>query len=230
MRTPFFLTLGRSLAFLLMVYVPTFVLVSAFVMARARTAADEEATAAIAVPLVMVLSLAIALLLIARISRGRFAPFGFRTVGAKSLLIGLGLGIGCGILLRWLSTALNVQQSEPLFAGLGGWQLVAFFWLLAPLQEEVIFRGLLQTTLQGGIPSRIPIASRKLSVAALLTAIVFALVHFALLGMGASIGASALIVIGALVLGLAAGHMRWTTESLIPAIVIHASFNVMGSL
>ena len=226
----FLLTLGRGLALLLMVYVPSFALVSVFVASRAGTAGNEGAAVAAAIPLLTALSLGIALLLIARIAGGCFESFGFRIVGVKPLLLSLGLGVGFGVLLRWLATVLNVQQPDFPFPGLAGWQLIAFSWLVAPVQEEIIFRGLLQTTLQSGIPGLITIGSRKLSVAALVAAIMFALVHCALLGMGASPGVAAFIVFGALVLGLAAGHMRWSTGSLVPAVLIHALFNIIGSI
>lgn len=224
------LTLGRGLGFLLAVYVPSFALASALVASRAGTAGDEGAAAAAAIPLVMALSLAIALLLVAGITGGRFGSFGFRGVALKPLLLSLGLGVGFGILLRWLATALNVQESAFPFAGLAGWQLVALSWLAAPIQEEIIFRGLLQTTLQSGIPGLITIGPRKLSVAGLVAAIVFALVHCALLGMGVPAGAAVFIALGALVLGVVAGQMRWSTGSLVPAVVVHALFNIIGSI
>lgn len=222
----FLLTLGRGLALLLAVYVPTFALVSAFVASRAGTA--EGVSVGAAIPLVIALSLGISLLLIAVMGRGRFGSFGFRAIGVKSLLLSLGLGLGLAVPLRCLATLLNVQQ--PGFLEFTTWQLIAFSWLAAPVQEEIIFRGLLQTVLQSGIPTLIPIGSRKLSVAALVSAMAFALVHFALFGMGASFGATAFMVFGALVLGVVAGQMRWSTGSLVPAVLIHALFNIIGSI
>ena len=222
------MTLGRGLALLLAVYVPAFALVSTFIMLRAGAVDDASTLVGAAIPLVIAISLGISLLLIAVRGGGQFRSFGFRGVGTRTLLLSLGLGLGFGVLLHWLATLLNVQQSR--FPGFAAWQLIAFFWLAAPVQEEIIFRGLLQSTLQGGIPSLISIGSRKLSVAALVSAIAFALVHLALFGMGATSGATALVVFGALVLGVAAGQMRWSTGSLVPGIVMHALFNIVGSI
>jgi len=221
-------TLGRGVAILLAVYVPTFVLVSAFIMFKANSADDGLASVGTAIPLVISISLVIALLLISTLGDRDFRSFGFVTVGTKTLLMSIGIGLGFGLVLRSLSTILSIPQTG--FPGLAFWQLIAFFWLAAPVQEEIIFRGLLQSTLQNGVPGHISIGSRKLSVAALISAIAFALVHFALLGIGATPGAIASVIFGALALGVAAGQMRWITGSLLPGIVMHSLINVIGSI
>ena len=224
----FLMTLGRGVAILLAVYIPTFVLVSAFIMFRANSADDELASVGTAIPLVISISLVIALLLISTIGDRQFRYYGFMTVGTKTLFMSIGIGLGFGLVLRYLSTILNVPQTE--FPGLAFWQMIAFFWLAAPVQEEIIFRGLLQSTLQKGIPSHIYIGSRKLSAAALISAIAFALVHFVLLGIGATPGTIAFVIFGALALGIAAGQMRWITGSLLPGIVMHSLINIIGSI
>ena len=224
----FLLTLGRGVAILLAVYVPTFVLVSAFIMFRANSADDGLASVGTAIPLVISISLVMALLLISTIGDRHFRSFGFMTIGTKTLFMSIGIGLGVGLVLRYLSTVLNIPQAG--FPGLASWQLIVFFWLAAPVQEEIIFRGLLQSTLQNGIPSLISVGSRKLSVAALISAIAFALVHFALLGIGATPGTIAFVIFGALALGIAAGQMRWITGSLLPGIVMHSLINIIGSI
>ena len=224
----FLMTLVRGVAILLAVYVPTFVLVSAFIMLRANPVDDGSASVGAAIPLVISISLVIAILLIAALGDRQFQSFGFMTIGTKALVMSIGIGLGFGLVLRYLSAILNVPQTE--FPGLAFWQLIAFFWIAAPVQEEIIFRGLLQNTLQNGIPSLISIGSRKLSVAALISAIAFALVHFALLGIGATPGTIVFVIFGALALGVAAGQMRWITGSLLPGIVMHSLINIIGSI
>ena len=213
----FLLTLGRGLAMLAAVYVPTFVVVSAVVISGASLEA--------AIPVMIGISLGIALLLMATVGGRRFRSFGFRPAGAKVLGRSLCLGVALSILLRWLARVMGVQQAS--MTGLATWQVVLFFWVAAPVQEEVIFRGLLQGTLQGGFPGLIPVARWKFSVAALVSAVAFALVHLALPTVGASSGATAFVVASALILGLAAGQLRWSTGSLVPCFVIHALFNII---
>ena len=199
------------------VYVPTFVVVSAVVISGASLEA--------AIPVMIGVSLGIALLLMATAGGRRFRSFGFRPAGAKVLWRSLCLGVAVAVLLRGLARMMGVQQAS--ITGLATWQVVLFFWVAAPVQEEVIFRGLLQGTLQGGFPGLIPVARWKFSVAALVSAVAFALVHLALPTVGASSGATAFVVASALILGLAAGQLRWSTGSLAPGFVIHALFNII---
>lgn len=211
------LTIGRGLAMLAAVYVPTFVVVSAVVISGASLEA--------AIPVMIGISLGIALILMATVGGRRFQAFGFRPAGAKVLWWSLCLGVAVAVLLRGLARVMGVQQAS--MAELATWQVVLFFWVAAPVQEEVIFRGLLQGTLQGGFPGLIPVARWKFSVAALVSAVAFALVHLALPTVGASSGATAFVVASALILGLAAGQLRWSTGSLVPGFVIHALFNII---
>ncbi len=211
------LTIGRGLAMLVAVYVPTFAVVSAVVISGASLEA--------AIPVMIGVSLGIALLLMATVGGRRFRSFGFRLAGAKVLWGSLCLGVAVAVLLRGLARVMGVQQAS--MAELATWQVVLFFWVAAPVQEEVIFRGLLQGTLQGGFPGLIPVARWKFSVAALVSAVAFALVHLALPTVGASSGATAFVVASALILGLAAGQLRWSTGSLVPCFVIHALFNII---
>ncbi len=80
---------------------------------------------------------------------------------------------------------------------------------------------------EGGFPGLIPVARWKFSVAALVSAVAFALVHLALPTVGASSEATAFVVASALILGLVAGQLRWSTGSLVPCFVIHALFNII---
>lgn len=80
---------------------------------------------------------------------------------------------------------------------------------------------------EGGFPGLIPVGRWKFSVAALVSAVAFALVHLALPTVGVSSGATAFVVASALILGLAAGQLRWSTGSLVPCFVIHALFNII---
>lgn len=220
------LTLGRGLAMLAAVYVPAFALVSIALVSGIIGGGGEHSAQAAAVPLTIGISLVMALILIATAGAGGFQSYGFRSAGAKMLWWSLGLGITIGALLRLIATVLDVRQS-PL-QGFATWQVITYFWLGAPVQEEVIFRGLLQGTLEKGIPGFIPIGRWRISIAALVTAVVFAIVHLALLSVGASLGEAAFVVVGALILGLVAGQLRWKSESLIPCFVVHALFNIVA--
>lgn len=222
------LALGRGLVMLVAVYLPTFVLASAIVISVTSNAGGKPPALEAAIPLVIGISLGIALILMATVGGRQFRSFGFRLAGAKVLWWSLCLGLAVSGLLHWLAMMMGVQETN--MAGLATWQVIVFFWVAAPVQEEVIFRGLLQGTLQQGFPGLIPVARWRFSVAAVVSAVAFALVHLALLTSGASPGTAAFVVVGALILGLLAGQLRWSTESLVPCFVIHALFNITGSI
>ena len=99
-----------------------------------------------------------------------------------------------------------------------------------PIQEELIFRGLFQGYLATHIQSSIKIWKWKLTVPALIGAIVFSLVHLALLSVEASLGGVLFIVVGAFILGIIAGYFRAETGSLIGPIIVHSLFNLTGTV
>lgn len=96
-----------------------------------------------------------------------------------------------------------------------------YFGLGAPLQEELIFRGLLQTVLTRQL-GRSTAETAHASVAAMIcVAALFALVHLKV---------GPFTAIAALVLALIAGELRRRSGSLAPAILAHAIFNICGLL
>ena len=223
------LACGKAIALLLAVYVPTFAIVSALLVPRGGPAPADAGAMTAALPLVIGISVAISLILIAIVGRSRYRSYGFRLVARRTLLSSVGLGLGIGFALRWLVWSLGIEEPS-VFAGLTTWQVVAFFWVGAPIQEEIIFRGLVQTTLDKDLPMVVSVGRWRLSVAALCAAMAFSLVHLGLLAVGASLAAVVVVGASALLLGVVAGQFRWRTGSLIPGILIHAMFNVAGSV
>jgi membrane protease YdiL (CAAX protease family) len=223
------LACGKALAFLLAVYLPTFMIVSAVVMSLTMSGSTEASAMTAAFPLVIGISLVIAVIVIAIIGGRQFRTYGFRSAPGKTLLFSLGLGVVVGFALRWLAWSLGIQE-PAMFTGLAAWQIIVFLWVGAPIQEEIIFRGLFQTTLERDIPRVVTLGRWRLSVAAAGAAVAFALVHLGLLSVGASWGTVAFVGTSALLLGALAGQFRWHTGSLVPGILIHAMFNVAGSV
>ena len=113
--------------------------------------------------------------------------------------------------------------------GLTKLQTVLFVWIYASICEEALTRGLLQGLLSP--LSRFGASFRgklRLSVPVILSALFFGGMHAILVGAigGAVVG----VVIFAVLLGLVAGKYRERTGSLVPAIIVHALFNVGGAL
>ena len=176
----------------------------------------------IAIALIIGISLIAALALISWLSRRGmgFAMFGFAQTKARSMipviLIGLPLAFGAA----WLAATFRAPTPLDL-ASLQRWQQVLFFVIAAPIQEEVIFRGLVQSYLQLRWSGEVAIRGARLSFAVLCTTGLFAIVHA---------GSGFATVIGALALSILAGEMRRRTASLLPAIAVHSLFNVASML
>ncbi len=94
-----------------------------------------------------------------------------------------------------------------------------YFVLAAPVQEELIFRGLLQTTIARVAP---PVAALwAIHFPVVFVAALFGLIH---LDSGAVVAASAVL------LGLIAGELRRMSGSLVPAALFHALLNAASAL
>ena len=78
----------------------------------------------------------------------------------------------------------------------------------APIVGEFIFRGYLQPALAAKMPA---------AAALLVTSFVFAGIHFDLQAYSTL-----------LVAGLALGYLRHASQSLLPAVLLHALFNAVG--
>jgi membrane protease YdiL (CAAX protease family) len=201
-----------SLFVLLAVYVPAFAVFAGF-----RLPLDME------VPVVMVVTLALACFLIGVFARRyglHLADFGFRLPPRRYLLYSLAFAAPLGAVVAWVLS----RFSEP--GPLGGLHLAPglvylYFVVGAPIQEEVIFRGLLQTTLAKNIASVPELDAASGTAASLAIAAVFGTIHLAV---------GPLTALGALVLGVLAGELRRRSGSLFPGVVCHLVFNLEGIL
>ena len=91
-------------------------------------------------------------------------------------------------------------------------------------------RGLIQGALDAWKNVGITLFGRHLSLPVLVGAVAFGLMHIALSTMGAGTGQVIVTVLFAFLLGLVAGYYRETSGSLLPAIIVHMSGNIGGSL
>ncbi|MDD5263238.1 MAG: CPBP family intramembrane metalloprotease [Candidatus Bipolaricaulis sp.] len=164
---------------------------------------------------------------IAGLSQGRFEAFGF-TVGTFRWSF---------LLLLW--TIPSAVLTLPRLAGRGGGppatpfglspaQTVVRVWVVASIAEEILTRGLIQSSL--GVLSDVgfSVGAHFLSLPVLTGALAFSAMHLVLLK---RIGAKAApVLVVAFLLGCIAGVYRETTGSLIPAVLVHMLFNVGGAV
>ena len=198
------------LGLFLAVYLPAFAIVAALHLTVNR-----------AVPSIIVLTLLSAALLIVLIARRKalsVAEFGFRT-GDKRYT---GYAVVLGVPLSAIAAILLGHFHEPgPLAGLriAPWLAFIYFGLAAPFQEEVIFRGLLQTSFARSLASLPATTQNAGRIAVLVIAALFAATHLEV---------GPLTATCAFVLATLAGELRRRSGSLSPAIVCHSLFNIAG--
>lgn len=142
----------------------------------------------------------------------------------------LGLGVVLQIVLVFLFIPLqrllvpeggNAQDVVEVLSGLstpaGRVAMVAVTSFLAPLTEELLFRGVLLNSMVGSSRKRI----------LFVTASVFALFH--LIGV-TSLGAVVLVFLQIFLVGLVLAHVTLGRGRLGPAIFLHAGFNLLAAV
>jgi membrane protease YdiL (CAAX protease family) len=203
---------GTALLLFAAVYAPTFGFVSAI-----------RPTMQAAVPLVVAISLAIALLLIALLARfGRASnhTFGFKLPNAKILAVSL---LIAGALAATSYLVLKLYPEPGPFAKVpfSFAQVLVYFAIGAAVQEEVIFRGLIQTMVQRVASTSAAPLHVTPHFAIAIGALLFGAIHLAVGPITAAF---------AVVLGLLAGYARNQSQSLLPAVLCHSVFNMPGVL
>jgi len=103
---------------------------------------------------------------------------------------------------------------------------IIFVWIYASICEEVFTRGLLQSFLSPLTKYGFTLFKRwRLSLPVLFSGLYFGMMHIVAID---KIGPP--VIVFASALGIIAGYYREKTESLIPAVIIHALFNIGGML
>ncbi|MBE6664487.1 MAG: CPBP family intramembrane metalloprotease [Ruminococcaceae bacterium] len=136
-------------------------------------------------------------------------------IGIDSALLGVGmLGVFQAVVLvigkiapSWLEA--QNAHSESILNGYM-WVAVIYTVIVAPICEELVFRGLMLSTLKDKIP-------RWASIVGI--AVIFGLIHSFPIGF-----------IYAFSLGLVLGWLYYYTSSLVPCIIVHALFNATNYL
>lgn len=198
--------LGLGIGLFLIVYVPAFNTVA---LARPRIE--------IAIPLIIVITLLVALLLILLLERSPagIAEFGFHIPHSRYVVNATVFGLTIGPAVTFLSHSL---PSKPPFdvSGFAPWMIALYFLIGASIQEEIIFRGLIQSIVERQEKFGFSLGGGSFSGAAAFSAVLFGIIH---------LDAGSVIALGAIILGLIAGELRRRSGSLLPAIIVHALFN-----
>jgi membrane protease YdiL (CAAX protease family) len=198
--------LGLGIGLFVVVYVPAF-----------TTTALLRPPVEIAVPVIIAITLLVALLLMFLLARSPagITEFGFRIPQLGYVASATVFGLTIGLAVTFLS---HLFPSKPPFdvSGFAPWMIVLYFLVGASIQEEIIFRGLIQSTVERQGKVVFSFAGGSLSGAVVFSAALFGIIH---------LDAGAVVAFGAIILGLVAGELRRRSGSLLPAIMVHALFN-----
>jgi membrane protease YdiL (CAAX protease family) len=170
---------------------------------------------------------AAALGVIWQLGRPRAADFGYRRVRPATAVAAFVIAVGAyyGVTAVY-SALLNLKGSDKLPSDLGVTHSTAalvaasvFVCVIAPIAEELFFRGFLFGALSG---MRVRLGGRELGpwIAAVLTAILFGLAHTG------SASSQYLIPLG--FLGFVLCLVRWRTGSLYPCMALHSANNALA--
>jgi CAAX protease family protein len=212
--------LGASLGFALVVGTATGAIMGGFDPNRAKTLAKSETFALTVLGLSTVGMFVWAHLIIVMRRRMSWRDFGFRPIGRWTIVTALGVGVLAMPAMALTGAAVQHLLGRPLgspqirFLAPDGFSwtivigMIVIGGILAPLAEEIIFRGLLYGWLRrfmGLVP------------AAILSAAIFGLVHGMLP-----------VIAAAFVVGLALAYIYERTGSLWAPAIVHATQNCIA--
>lgn len=171
--------------------------------------------------------LIISILLIFFFSKRRIIEFNIARVNIKQLVQPIVITVLL-ILIRQLIPMIMGSESHPAAVSMSIPQQVLFIVVLASLGEELLFRGFLQNMLNPIKRYGISIFNLKLSLPVIISGLLFGLMHFALMGTGASFNYVFLIVIFGMLLGMIAGYFQEKNNNFSFAFIVHLTANLVG--
>ena len=219
--------LGLCIYFLANIAVPSIRFISEFVKAHDWLFRGD---------ITQIVFLIVSLVLMYLFSKRNVATYGIKSVNmslvVRPVLISIivsSVFIGIGMVVVMAGGALTERSVDP-GMGIGGMlKIILSVWILASISEEVFFRGLLQSFLAPLKDYGFKLLNSHISIPVTISALGFGLAHVVLLNI-LSTRMAILIIINATILGFIAGYYREKTGSLIPAILVHMTFNVVGNI
>jgi membrane protease YdiL (CAAX protease family) len=200
--------LARTFLLFLLVYVPAFALVAWF-----------HPSVELTIPLIIAVSACVAAICMALLAKPPEGASEFGLASSRLSFIVAATIAGVIIGLGFAYIAARYPAHSPLdLSKLQPWMIVVYFVIAAPIQEELIFRGLLQSLLTRGVLSR---SFWAVHFPVFFTAVLFGVIH---------VDSGIVVAIEAILLGLIGGELRRISGSLIPAIVFHALLNAASAL
>jgi membrane protease YdiL (CAAX protease family) len=164
-------------------------------------------------------------------SKKKYLDFNFGKITAKQLVVPIVLVFCLSIVTKFIFMNLPEDvNNEHFLSSMSRLQIFFMAILLAPLSEELLFRGFLQNMLAPLKSISIQLFKIKLTLPVLISGILFGLIHFSLLATGSSFNFTLVTVIAALIIGLAAGYFQEKHHAFLIAVIIHMTANISGMI
>jgi membrane protease YdiL (CAAX protease family) len=171
--------------------------------------------------------LILSILLIFFFSKSRIIEFKIARIEIKQLVQPIIITVLL-LTIREVIPVVKGSESHPAAVSMSILQQVIFIVVLASLSEELLFRGFLQNMLNPIKRYGINIYNLKLSLPVIISGILFGLMHFALMGTGASFNYVFQVVIFATLLGMIAGFYQEKHNNFSFAFIVHMTANLVG--
>ena len=183
--------------------------------------------------------LIVSLILILLLGRGRLSQYGFRLCSIKPVLWAILISAGVQLIMLIVMIASVMISGQMPRTGLAGVapivgqlgmslpRTIVSVWLIASTCEEIFYRGLILGHLQPLREIGFRFFGLHISLPVIVCALMFGLGHLCLLSMMPPVMV-ANIVLATTIAGFITGYFRESTGSLIPAIVAHMTFNIVG--
>ena len=155
--------------------------------------------------------------------------FNIGKVNAKQIIYPILLPVVL-VLLNESIIILRGNEGHPAIDSMSNMQIFFIIVLLASLSEELLFRGFLQNMLEPIKSFGIKILKIKLSLPVIISGILFGLMHFGIMSMGASFDFAVQIVIAAMIMGMIAGYYQEKYNNFSYALIVHVTSNLIGLL
>lgn len=171
--------------------------------------------------------LIISVLLIYIFSKKRIIEFSVRRVKIQQLIRPIGLTVFL-IIIRQLLSMIIEDEGHQVAVSMSILQQLIFIVILASISEELLFRGFLQNMLSPIKSYGLKLLKTRLSLPVIISGILFGLMHFAMIGTGASFSFVIQIVIAGMFLGMIAGYFQEKHNNFSFAFIVHMTANLSG--
>jgi membrane protease YdiL (CAAX protease family) len=169
----------------------------------------------------------LSIILISVFSKNRIIEFHIRKLKLKQLIYPIIFTVILLIISQLISIFIK-EKGHPVADSMSLFQKLLFIVIFASISEELLFRGFLQNMLNSFKSYGVKLFHIKVSVPVLISGFLFGLMHFGMLGAGASFRFVIQIVVAGMLVGMIAGYYQEKYNNFLFAFFVHMTANLSG--